>query len=243
MSWSAVLQNYARMKDPERELDKGVLLRSDEKTLVIFDGFEKAKYHFLVMPRDPFPLPSGEKVPPKDLDSLNALLSGDHALEVLKELERQAEEVKETIQEEMVKKEGWAWDVQVGFHAAESMKHVHLHVISGDLISPKLKNKKHYNSFHPTLGFFLPLADVLKGVEDGSFKLKPAKTYEALLKEDLVSFYDQKTYANIPKLKAHLEAAWEKLGRKKKKELAAKEAEKEDEDGGEREKKRQKTEA
>jgi hypothetical protein len=64
-------------------------------------------------------------------------------------------------------------------------RQVHLHVISSDLISPKLKNKKyarflrfedfsltassgrHYNSFHPKLGFFLHLEDVLEQVEAG----------------------------------------------------------------------------
>lgn len=30
----------------------------------------------------------------------------------------------------MLKNEGWVWGVEVGFHAVESMRHVHLHVIS-----------------------------------------------------------------------------------------------------------------
>lgn len=38
-------------------------------------------------------------------------------------------------------------------------RHLHLHVISSDLISPSLKTKKHYNSFNPKLGFFIPLED------------------------------------------------------------------------------------
>lgn len=55
-------------------------------------------------------------------------------------------------------------------HAAEVTqtvlhRHVHLHVISGDLVSERLKNRKHYNSFHPTLGFFLHLDDVIELVE------------------------------------------------------------------------------
>lgn len=40
-------------------------------------------------------------------------------------------------------------------------RHLHLHVISADLCSPAMKVKKHYNSFHPKLGFFIPLDDVL----------------------------------------------------------------------------------
>ena len=42
-----------------------------------------------------------------------------------------------------------------------SPRHLHLHVLSADLYSPRMKLKKHYNSFHPKLGFFLHLSDVL----------------------------------------------------------------------------------
>jgi hypothetical protein len=44
-------------------------------------------------------------------------------------------------------------------------RHLHLHVLSKDLISPYLKNKKHYNSFSPTLGFFLHLSTVREWLE------------------------------------------------------------------------------
>ncbi|GAA5886069.1 hypothetical protein JCM6882_004252 [Rhodosporidiobolus microsporus] len=219
MSWNAVLENYARMKRPQKEIPPGVWLADSERTLTIFDGYEKAKYHFLVMPRDPFPLEGGGTVPSSHLESLTKLLKSEHKVEVLKALQTQAEEVKEMIQDEMQKEEGWEWDVQVGFHAVESMKHVHLHVISSDLISPKLKNKKHYNSFHPKLGFFLHLDEVLEEVESGTFSLQPPKTYEALLKDDLVSHYTGDVYANIPKLKAHLEDEWKTLGRRRRKEI------------------------
>ena len=41
------------------------------------------------------------------------------------------------------------------------ISHLHLHVLSADLCSEKMKKKKHYNSFHPKLGFFLDINDVL----------------------------------------------------------------------------------
>ena len=44
-------------------------------------------------------------------------------------------------------------------------RHLHLHVMSSDLVAPALKNKKHYNSFSPDLGFWLPLATVRSWVE------------------------------------------------------------------------------
>ncbi|GAA5857930.1 hypothetical protein JCM1840_000972 [Sporobolomyces johnsonii] len=233
MSWSAVLEAYARKPHPERDLPEGVWLCNDERTLTIFDGYEKAKFHFLVMPRDPFPLEKGGTVPSSSLHSLSSLLKSPHKLEVLKALERQAAEVKEMIEDEMMKREGWTWDVRIGFHANESMRHVHLHVISSDMLSPKLKNKKHWNSFHPELGFFLHLSDVIAGVEDGSFSLQPKDDYESILKLPLQSFYDGRTYANLPKLKDHLLDEFKKRGKAEKARI---EAAKENEDANENEK-------
>lgn len=43
--------------------------------------------------------------------------------------------------------------VVAGVHLAPSLSHVHVHVITRDMYSPFLKNKKHYNSF--TTAFFV----------------------------------------------------------------------------------------
>lgn len=64
-----------------------------------------------------------------------------HLLTVMRRRSRWAR-AQVSIEDEMRKNEGWTWPTQVGFHASESMRHVHLHVISTDFISPKLKNKK-----------------------------------------------------------------------------------------------------
>ena len=40
-----------------------------------------------------------------------------------------------------------------------------MHVISADLVSKSLKKKKHYNTFHPKLGFFIHYKDVLEWFE------------------------------------------------------------------------------
>ena len=44
---------------------------------------------------------------------------------------------------------------------ARGDRHVHLHVLSADLCSDRVKIKKHYNTFHPKLGFFLHYKDVM----------------------------------------------------------------------------------
>lgn len=51
----------------------------------------------------------------------------------------------------------WQKEVKVGVHAHPSMNHLHVHVISRDMHSDRLKIRKHYNSF--TTDFFVPLAD------------------------------------------------------------------------------------
>lgn len=51
----------------------------------------------------------------------------------------------------------WSREVQVGVHARPSMNHLHVHVMSRDMHSERVKNRKHYNSF--TTGFFVPLED------------------------------------------------------------------------------------
>lgn len=45
-------------------------------------------------------------------------------------------------------------------------RHLHLHVLSDDLCSEKMKHKKHYNSFHPKLGYFLHLHEVLSWFDE-----------------------------------------------------------------------------
>ncbi|KAF8201437.1 hypothetical protein BJ912DRAFT_945347 [Pholiota molesta] len=136
------------------------------------------------------------------------------AKKVIASLAEDAKGVKEDIQNEMVKRFGFKWDVWMGF-----MQHLHLHVLSADLCSEKLKHKKHYNSFHPEVGFFLPLDDVVSwfDAEPSYFanlvkQFKP-KEYEAKLKEDLVCFQCNKEIKNIPTLKAHLQDEWNKRER------------------------------
>ncbi|KAL2920158.1 hypothetical protein HK105_200224 [Polyrhizophydium stewartii] len=49
---------------------------------------------------------------------------------------------------------------KMGFHALPSMRQLHLHVISNDFISARLKTWHHYNSF--ATQFFRPLESVIE---------------------------------------------------------------------------------
>jgi aprataxin len=106
-------------------------------------------------------------------------------------------------------------------------RHLHLHVISTDLISPTLKNKKHYASFHPTFGFFVPLADVLQslssrmasqpGKNNSSFNIEKyvrpngPKAWDPILRNELSCWQCDQVFPNVPALKRHLEEEWARL--------------------------------
>ena len=51
-------------------------------------------------------------------------------------------------------------------------RHLHLHVISSDLTASALKTKRHYNTFSPRVGFFIPLTKVRAWFEDTNEKNK-----------------------------------------------------------------------
>ena len=117
----AALQNYAATLDPS-QLPPNLLLKYTESAITIFDTYPKAMFHFLVMPRitDKPPDPSMTKSNLKDLTSL-LKLEKEVALACLKELEREADDVRRMIEDEQIKKHGVKWDVNIGFHAVPSM--------------------------------------------------------------------------------------------------------------------------
>jgi len=209
------LRTYAQTA-PE-SLPSSILFKHSSKNITVFDAYPKSIFHFLILPRIQEP----------DLDAsvlanLGGLLSGDKvkAKKVITSLWEDAQAVKKEILDEMVGRYGFRWDVWIGFHGAPSMQHLHLHVLSADLLSDKMKNKKHYNSFHPKLGFFLHLEDILEwfDAEPTFFSntvkaLKPSK-YEPILKEPLICFHCHSEMKNIPVLKKHLEEEWDKLERR-----------------------------
>ncbi|EAU88593.2 hypothetical protein CC1G_04299 [Coprinopsis cinerea okayama7 len=207
-------------------LPNAVLFQSSDKYLTIFDAYPKSIFHFLILPRIEDGAVAGEesqgKFSVQELRNLKALLrtsDKQKAKKLIEELKSEADSVKRQIEEEMVERYGFKWGVWVGFHAVPSMEHLHLHVLSADLVSEKMKKKKHYNSFHPSLGFFLHIDDVLEWFEstpeyfEQVTELNPKK-YESLLKDSLACFTCGSAMKNIPTLKVHLQEEWDKLEKK-----------------------------
>lgn len=130
MNNPGVLRTYATLPSPSTSLSPRVLLTSSPSTIAIFDAYPKAKYHFLVLPRYPFPPQSDPDsgksiVQLNHLDDLRSLLTktGREAREqVISQLAETAREVEEMIRDEMVKSEGVEWKIDVGFHAIPSLK-------------------------------------------------------------------------------------------------------------------------
>jgi aprataxin len=210
MSNLTVLRRYAQKSHPET-LPSSELLAHTPTSLTLFDAFPKSIFHFLILPRITPPLTVF------DLANLWTLLKCDreHAKKLLAGLEEDAKVLREMIEDEMMRRYGFKWGIWTGFHGAPSMEHVHLHVLSADLCSEKMKHKKHYNSFHPKLGFFLHLEEVMSwfDAEPSYFETVSQlkrNQYEPILKEDLSCWRCGHVMKNMPTLKAHLEEEWDK---------------------------------
>ena len=91
---------------------------------------------------------------------------------------------------------------RIGFHAIPSMNQVHLHVISDDFDSDKLKNKKHWNSF--TTEFFIKVPDYIRNIEEHGKVSFDKKYYEELTKSPLKCHKCSQQQSNLPKLKLHI---------------------------------------
>ncbi|KAF8522306.1 hypothetical protein BU17DRAFT_45097 [Hysterangium stoloniferum] len=215
MSYLTVLTRYA-LKTDLSSLSESVLFSHTPTTMTIFDAYPKSNsFHFLLLPR------ITDALPEKHTTNLAALLKWDKdkAHECLKNIAKDAEDVKGMVRQEMLKRFGFEWPIFAGFHAVCNVSfpvtHLHLHIIASDFFPDTLKNKKHYNSFHPKLGFFLHLDDVLSWFEATSSYYQamaemPKAQYEPLLREDLVCWRCDETFKNIPTLKEHLRQEWQK---------------------------------
>lgn len=202
MSWKYALDAY--IKKPECFSAEEIIFY-DEKVVIINDKFYKSTFHLLVLARDP-------------------VITKQHptvylTYNVKDELQEYIEKARDHIFHQFIKlykplklkpffnDEDEFYDkhfflekfIQVGIHRVPSMANLHIHVMTKDLHSAKLKNKKHYNSF--TTKFFvdwesLPLDEIPN----------PKLTERTMLREsDLICIYCGKNFHNkFSVLKQHL---------------------------------------
>lgn len=154
--WSRGLIEAA--KDPK------IIKHEDSYTYVILDKYPKAKYHYLVVSKQN--IPSIRHVTKSDID-------------LLKHMEKVAKGIKEDLLASNPD-----YNFKIGYHAQPSMARLHLHLISDDMNSPHLKNKKHWNSF--TTNFFISSENIIESlVEKEVVSLPSEKECKTFLTKDL----------------------------------------------------------
>lgn len=160
----------------------------DEHCRVIYDPYPKANVHLLV-------LPLNDSLPTQ-VSEFNVY----HLLE-LKKVHNVARGIAKCINERHGVK---FWDCKIGYHARPAMSDLHLHIITQDFDSEKLKNKKHWNSFNTQ--FFVTIDKVEQDLEFyGEVNLLEREKLKELLKNPLKCHRCGLEFRFLPKLKHHLD--------------------------------------
>eukprot|EP00744_Colponema_vietnamica_P018932 GILI01026749.1.p1 GENE.GILI01026749.1~~GILI01026749.1.p1 ORF type:complete len:244 (+),score=36.24 GILI01026749.1:104-835(+) len=136
--------------NPSNSHRESTMLLFNEKAFVVNDPFNKSTFHCLVLPWD------------TKLKSLNDL--NDSHLPLLDEMAALGNNYMSFLREQHMGSSSKKLRMILGFHAIPSLPMLHMHCISLDLESEKLKKKQHYNSF--ATYYFLPFeavrADLVK---------------------------------------------------------------------------------
>ncbi|PWY72244.1 histidine triad nucleotide binding protein [Aspergillus sclerotioniger CBS 115572] len=200
-----------------------VVVYYDDDFVVIHDMFPKATLHLLLLPRDPqktrlHPVEAFqdaeflEKVR-KETKKLRTLAAGElrriHGKHSAQDKARQEALNVEPPLDELPPGRDWEQEIMCGIHAHPSMNHLHVHVISVDRYSDRVKHRKHYNSF--STPFFINIDDFPLAHDD----VRRQPDQEGYLRRDFVCWRCGKGFGNkFAELKLHLEAEfneWRRL--------------------------------
>lgn len=113
----------------------------NEEVIILKDLFPKSKVHLLVMPRD---AELSKQTPQQAFSNARNIEWIKPYLEMGKDLA-----IKEFNKNWKGKTVGDGDDVEliVCCHSVPSLNNLHIHILTDDLSSPCMKNRKHYNSF------------------------------------------------------------------------------------------------
>ncbi|ETN45059.1 uncharacterized protein HMPREF1541_09935 [Cyphellophora europaea CBS 101466] len=208
---------YAYVKDPKAYPKQ--VVRFNDDFVLIRDAWPKAIVHLLLLPRNPskYVLHPHEALKDPGFLALCRAEAEDCRKLAASELARQlqqysASQHKRT--EAMLSEDpptpdqlppgrDYTADIRVGFHAHPSMNHLHLHIISRDMMSPSMKHPKHYNSFNTD--FFLPLND-FPFAEDDVRRTVAYQNVRIGKEQDLICWRCDKNFGRqFKKLKEHLD--------------------------------------
>lgn len=200
-----------------------VVVYHNEDFVAIHDKFPKSTVHLLLLPRDMsktrlHPFEAFEDVEflgkvRAEVKKLRSLAAGELRRQYgrYSELERTREEAlsAEPPPDELPRGRDWERELMCGIHAVPSMNHLHVHVISVDRYSERLKHRKHYNSF--STPFFVDIEDFPLAKDDP--RRHPGR--EGYLQRDFTCWRCDKGFGHrFTDLKGHLETEfleWRKL--------------------------------
>ncbi|CAL9731156.1 aprataxin-like protein [Monosporozyma unispora] len=198
MSWSQSLSPYILHPDQH---EKDLVVYYDDIVTIIHDGFGKSTYHLLILPRDS---KLTKKHPTTGVTAhIKNLLQTyvdwctnyiyDHftgRYEILPSNDNLSMSSKEDFIEQFI---------LVGVHSVPSMNNLHIHVLTRDFHSLKLKNKKHYNSFNTK--FFVQWDQLPLHFKPDKHEMENV----IIKKSDLICCYCNKNFSNkFSQLKKHL---------------------------------------
>ena len=198
-----------------------VVVSATPEFVIIRDLYPKASVHLLVLPRaqakthlHPFAALDGSdpaflaavqvecsKARQLAASELRRLFGQSSTQDQLREANMSSTNSEEDMTTELPAGRDWSASVMVGVHSVPSMDNLHIHVISIDRHSSKLKHRKHYNSF--STPFFVPLSDFPLAEDD--VRRWPGK--ENYLAWDFICWRCGANFGKkFTQLKAHLES-------------------------------------
>ncbi|EXJ78817.1 hypothetical protein A1O1_09219 [Capronia coronata CBS 617.96] len=199
------------------------VIQYNDRIVLIQDAFPKATVHLLLLPRDSSKWHLNPRDAFDDPEFLEMVRSEAAAAVKLaaSELSRLISPYSESCQARIAAMESddppetlpagrdFTKEFKVGIHAHPSMSHLHVHIISRDMHSDRLKHQKHYNSFNTD--FFIPLEDFPLAKDD----IRRKTSYQnANLKRDYKCWRCGKMFGNkFKQLKEHLDhefGAWKR---------------------------------
>ncbi|KIW33451.1 uncharacterized protein PV07_00303 [Cladophialophora immunda] len=200
-----------------------IVILYNDKTVLVRDAFPKATVHLLLLPRDPVKRELNPRDALDDQEFLDMVRTEATTAVKLAASElsrligpysesckaRNAAMESENPPDELPPGRDFSKEFKVGIHAHPSMNHLHIHIISRDMHSARLKHRKHYNSFNTD--FFIPLEDFPLARDD----VRRQTSYQnANLTKEYKCWRCGKMFGNkFTQLKAHLEEefnAWRK---------------------------------
>ena len=212
-NWRSALQQYIQY--PERytvhntndDHSISTVVFYDEHAAIITDGYPKSTEHLLILPRSRSLTHRhpATALTEKEKTKLEPYI--DIALKYIYDsFSTRYEILDETINNRTTFTKDF---IQVGVHMVPSMNNMHIHVITRDFNSSRLKNKKHYNTFNTD--FFVPwerLPLPISDIEDSN----PRDIETRYLKQqDLLCCYCGRNLGNkFTELKKHLKVEFDK---------------------------------